>query len=656
VCAQYNDGGVLLLLLMLMLLQAHGIAESQAVTAAITGCRSDGELLLLIKQHISRMDLINVSAAIFKLSKLQVRESYAWAVCVQRFLQLPHIPTRNLSNVIYALCKAPPLIRQQHTPELQQQLVPTFMSQHANANAQDTSNVLYGIAASGQQLPQEAGQQLLAAFVSQRVLVWAKPQEVSNTLWAAAKLGQQVPSGHLQQLLDAFVGKLQQAKPQAVSNTLWAAAKLGQQVPAGQFQQLLDAFVGQLQQAKPQEVSSTLWAVATMGQQVPAGQLQQLLDDFVSKLQKAKPQEVFNTLWAVATMGQQVPTGQLQQLLDALVGKLQQIKPQEVSNTLWAVATMGQQVPAGQLQQLLDAFVGKLQQAKPQELSNMLLACAKLDFYPKQLLAAPGLAGLLQADTPQHLAIAAWSCGQLGHRDAQLMAALLAEVLQRLAAAETRSSRSVNSQNLCNLCWAVAVLDLQQHAQQVLQLAQACSSMWSSTEAEGQRQLWQVHTWLLDFQLAGGQGLQDSLTQQQLQQCRAAWDEQLQQSAKQRHTDFQRSVFAAVQGLPIAWQQQPQMEQLSVGRDGVTPDGALLIDIAGRTANGVLVAVEADGPWHFRQPDGGLTGTTQYRNRALAVRGYRLVSVPYQEWARLRGDQQRQQQYLMGLFKEAGVC
>jgi hypothetical protein len=372
-------------------------------------------------------------------------------------------------------------------------------------------------------------------------------------------------------------------------------------------------------------------------------------------LQQAKPQEVSNTLWAVATMGQQVPPEQLQQMLDAFGDILQQAKPQDVSNMLWAVASMEQQVPVAQLQHLLDAFVGKLQQAKPQEVSNMLLACAKLGFLPQQLLAAPGLAGLLPAGTPQGLANAAWACGQLGHRDEQLIGALLAEVQQQLVAAGARSSRSFNSQELCNLCWAVAVLDLQQHAQQVLQLAQACSSMWSSTEEEDYWQLWQVHTWVLDFQLAGGRGLQGSLTQQQLQQCRAVWDEQLRQSAKQRYTDFQRSVLAAVQRLPVNWQQQPQMEQQSMGTDGVTPDGALLIDIAGRTAGGVLVEVEADGPTHFRQPDGGLTGPTQYRNRALAVRGYRLVSVPSWGWDKVWRDEQGQDQYLMQLFNEAGL-
>jgi hypothetical protein len=410
-----------------------------------------------------------------------------------------------------------------------------------------------------------------------------------------------------------------------------------------------------LQQCKPQSVSNTLWAVATMGQQVPPGQLQQLLDAFAGMLQHAKPQEVSNALWAVATMRQQVQKGHLQQLLGVFVDMLQHAKPQEVSNALWAVATMGQQVPPGQLQQLLAALVGMLQQCKPQNVANALWACAKLDFFPQQLLAAPGLAQLLQLGTPQELANAAWACGQLGHRAEQLMGALLAEAKQRLAGRSSSSNISFDTQDNCNLCWAVAVLDLQQHAQQVLQLAQACSSQWDSMAAEELQQLWQVHTWLLDFQLAGGQGLQGILTKQQLQQCNAAWQAQMQLTAKQQHSEFQHSVFAAVQQLPIAWQQQPQMEQLSVGRDVVTPDGALLLDIAGGTAAGVLVAVEADGPTHFRQPDGGLTGPTQYRNRALAVRGYSLVSVPYQKWYRLRGDAQRQQEHLLRLFEEAGV-
>jgi hypothetical protein len=588
----------------------------KGITDAIMACRTVPELLQVLEQHIDSMTAYNLPAAISRLSKLKFKDPQPYTECVQRYTQFYAQGTaRNVASVVYALCTAPPDIMPQYHALLQQQLVPTFVSKRA----------------------------------------LAKPQELSNVMWGMASSKQQLEPGQLQQLLDAFVAVLLQSNPQDVSNTLWAVATMEQQLPAGQLRLLLDAFVGILQQANPQNVSNTLWAMATMGQQVPAGQLRLLLDALVDMLQQSNPQDVSNTLWAVATMEQQVPAGQLRLLLDALVGMLQQANPQNVSNTLWAVASMGQQLPVQQLQQLIDAFVSMLQQANQQDLSNTLLACAKLGFLPQQLLVAPGLARLVLPGSPQALANTAWACGELGHRDAQLMAALLAEVQQRLAATETRSSRSFNNQNLCNLCWAVAVLDLQQHAQQVLQLAQACSSMWSSTEGKNQRQLWQVHTWLLDFQLAGGQGLQCSLTQQQLRQCRAAWDEQLQQSAKQRYTHFQRSIFAAVQRLPVNWQQQPQMEQQSMGRDGVTPDGALLIDIAGRTAAGVLVAVEADGPSHFRQPDGGLTGATQYRNRALAVRGYRLVSVPSWGWDEVWKDEQREQQYLMRLFMEAGL-
>ncbi|KAF6250436.1 hypothetical protein COO60DRAFT_1705894 [Scenedesmus sp. NREL 46B-D3] len=282
----------------------------------------------------------------------------------------------------------------------------------------------------------------------------------------------------------------------------------------------------------------------------------------------ANARDISTVLYGAATIQQQLKEQQLQGLLIAFVSILQHATPLEISDTLWSVATLSQEVPEDQLQLLLADFAAKLQQATPRHVVSTLWACAKLGYLPQQLLAAPELAGLLQAGSAQQLANAARACGQLGHRDEQLMAALLPEVQRRLTAAS--SSRNTP-----------------------------------------------VHTWLLDFQLAGAQGLQGSLTAQQLQQCRA-WDRSLQEAAGQGGTDFQRSVFAAVCQLPITWQQQPQMEQLSVGRGGFTTDGALLLDIAGRTANGVLVAVEADGPTHFRRPDGGLKGATQYRNRALA--------------------------------------
>ena len=123
--------------------------------------------------------------------------------------------------------------------------------------------------------------------------------------------------------------------------------------------------------------------------------------------------------------------------------------------------------------------------------------------------------------------------GQLGHADEQLHGPLLQEAAQRLQQqrAQDGSSR-FTAQELCNISWSVAVLDLQQHTDQLLPLVQACSQQWQSMQVEGMRQLFQVHLWLLDCQSAAGaeqrQGLQGVLSALQLQQCEAAWRQQLQ--------------------------------------------------------------------------------------------------------------------------------
>jgi hypothetical protein len=195
--------------------------HGKEITAAIKNSRTAEHLAALIHQHIGSMNGISLSAAILKLSKLQVQQPELSDVCVQCYLQFAAADsTRNLSNVVYALCTAPQVIRQQHQAVLQQQLVPAFMAKCADSNAQDISNVLYGMADSDQQLPEEAVQQLLPVFITQ--LHQAMPQAVSNTLWAVATMGQQVPAGQLQQLLDALVGRLHQGKPQKVSNKICA--------------------------------------------------------------------------------------------------------------------------------------------------------------------------------------------------------------------------------------------------------------------------------------------------------------------------------------------------------------------------------------------------------------------------------------------------
>jgi hypothetical protein len=169
----------------------------------INNCNTAEQLVQLIVQHLYNMHAMSLAAVLMRLPKLRCREPQPYADCLQRYLVCaPDDTARGLSNVMYALCKAPAAIQQQHQAALQQQLLPAFVQKLSAANPQDISNVLYGLAVSGQQLETRHLQQLLDAFAS--ILPQAKPQDVSNVLWAVATMEQQVPSGQLQQLLAAL--------------------------------------------------------------------------------------------------------------------------------------------------------------------------------------------------------------------------------------------------------------------------------------------------------------------------------------------------------------------------------------------------------------------------------------------------------------------
>jgi hypothetical protein len=489
--------------------------------------------------------------------------------------------------------------------------------------------------------------------LAQRLQLLCEARQLANIIWSCAYLGGRDTAA---ELLPVFLqsDKLQAADPQEVSNVLWAAATLQLQLTDEQLQQMLQHFSSRqvLQQAKPQAVSNTLWAVATMQQQVPPQQLQQLLQCVQQLLPQARPQDVSNTLWAVATMQQQVPQQQLQQMLQRLQQLLPQANSQDVSNTLWAVATMQQQVPQQLLQQLLDRFQELLSTANPQNVANTLSACGKLQFMPLQLLSAleqqpQQLQKFLAAAKPQELANTAWACGQLGYSSKQLPGALMQQVVRLLPS--RGGVGSFTAQNLCNLCWSAAVLDVQQCVPLVLQLAGAASQVWGGVVDKDLQQLSQMHfLWLLDSGLpAPGQGLSGVLSQQQLEQCRGSWEQDLAaETALSKTSDFQRGVFAAAQQLPAdLWQEPPALEQ-------VTADGVFSIDIAATTAAGVRVAIEADGPSHFIRPGNTLEGGTKCRNRALAARGYAVLSIPYWEWQQLRGADSKQQ-YLLAKLQAA---
>lgn len=228
----------------------------------------------------------------------------------------------------------------------------------------------------------------------------------------------------------------------------------------------------------------------------------------------------------------------------------------------------------------------------------------------------------------------------------------------------TTSSSSSNSsdavrgscrlhQAIANLCLAAAVLGVRGQADVLRGLAAAAAThCWRQMTVDGKRQLFMLHLELLleeqqqqDGQQQLDRSLAGCLSPHQLQECQAAWLSGVCSSVTAPpsstatatagqpskptnrklvgHT-LQRKVFVAASeltGLAAA----PAYEAL-------TPDRMLCIDIDAVTQQGVQLAIEVDGPSHFRLPDLASTGSTLFRNRQLAARGYVVVVVPYFEW------------------------
>ncbi|KAI8475158.1 MAG: hypothetical protein J3K34DRAFT_517600 [Monoraphidium minutum] len=484
----------------------------------------------------------------------------------------------------------------------------------------------------------------------------ADPQALANAVYATAVLrdsGYTVDEQQARQLVAALVQQRHEAEPQQLANALWAAATLGLPLPQQQAAQLTAALVQQRHEAEPQHLANALWAAATMGLPLPQQQAQQLVAALVQRRQEADPQAIANSLWAAATMGLPLPEQAWERLLAALMAQAQRLKPQAVSNTLWAAAKRKADfaavavaarkggvtaVEAALLQ--LAAAVSKEQVASmiPQHISNSLWTLSELGLHPPWLTALLAEAALRRVldMAPQDISNTALALARLGLHGVRLFAALAG------AAAQQGQRFLTVPQHPCNLAWAVAIADQRQLSGTVVVLCRqlACSSSWGSTVTENQQQLLQVHLWLQDGQPVGGggSGLAAALSAVQLQQCGATWEEQQQLTAQQRRTELERQVFARARRLP---------NLADCRQEARTPDCALRVDVAAtHAASGRLLAIEADGPTHFLRPSGQPTGVTLARNRALAARGYVVVPVPWQEWARLVGGAPAQDAYL----------
>lgn len=413
---------------------------------------------------------------------------------------------------------------------------------------------------------------------------------------------------------------------------------------------------GNIAEYGARNISNVIYALCTASEglrpQLSTVALEQLVPEFMQQLHESNAQDISNVLYGLAGCGHVLGEALVQSMVVRLLSVVDEAKPQAVANSLWAISTMEHNLRVDQLKQLVAAVVKQLAWVRALDVSHTMWACARFHYLPEELLTSPKVANVLSSAGDQEVANIAWACGELGYSNDHLLVVLLRRTHRLLQMGATGPSvLALTPHHMCNIIWAVAVLDQQQHARMVLLLAQLVGQVLGTlgSATEEMRQLWQVHNWLRDCpRIRSGQGLIGVLTTEQLQQCKEAWGELADAGKSAAVTNFQQSVFDIVTKMRIDWLHPPRMEQCS--RDGV-----LIIDLTGRTVSGILLAIEADSPQHFRRPDGRPMGPTLYRNRALSARGYTLVSIPSTKWDDFAGDEHRQQHYIRRRLRSVGI-
>jgi hypothetical protein len=520
------------------------------------------------------------------------------------------------------------------------------------ATALDIGKLIWGLGTMGEQGVSEENLVQMVRRVGTGKGGRQSPFTTSCILWGMAALGHKLPPFELKQLLRYLLQNLDQAEPQHLYGVVWGLAKAEQQLEPWQVEKLVVCLIQKRDSASTAAISNILWGVAKLGHTLPSDQLQQLLQALLLKLAQASHQCLAMSLWAVAKMGGQVEPWQLQQLLAGIVAKLPGAGPIPISRTLWAIATLRYWAPVRLLRPVIDAYAGCLAAAKAGEIGAVFCSVATMPvepFLPASLLTPPArklILSKLWEMQSRDLANIAWACGKLGYRDDALLDPLYRRAVDLLQQDEeasvveggNNSSNSFGAVAVANLCWVAAVLDMQHLAKEVQRLAGRYRNRWEGQLEEYRTQLYQVHVSLLDNKLRG------CLPYKVSEEYGEAWKAEL--AAAEDASQLHQDVFRAALKLPMKFRKAPAMEV-------TTRDGFLSIDILLVTSGRVPVAIEVDGPHHFRRPDQQPTGSTLWRNRALAARGYVVVSVPYWEWRRVGGGAARKVEYLE---KKIGVA
>jgi len=410
----------------------------------------------------------------------------------------------------------------------------------------------------------------------------------------------------------------------------------------------------------PQGVSATLWAAAALRHAPPPALASALWRSAKAALPKATPHALANLAWAAATLQAPAGVAAVVRAAAARPDALRGFAPQGLAAVLWACAAVD--VPPGEPLSAVAArtLAADAASFKPRELATVATALAELRIHPgRRALDAVDSAFARALDVsdaddatsapPHATAGLLWAFATLQHAPTRTLRALNVADIKAVGAASVshastqRQLPGYSAAALARQAWAGTVLGGGGGG--------AASAAWraagtlpaSSFDSPSLILLMEAQLLARAERIAPPPlpaALQDAAL--------AAWRHRLDhppQPAQPMHAQ----VMAAVEALrlPHATAQR-------------TADGLMRIDAAIEAAKGdagpqqtLRIALMVDGPRAFAANTRTALGGTRCRDALLGARGWRVVSVPFFEWAPQRTDYERKL-YLRAKLAAAG--